>query len=138
MEVMNILVLDDDACVVDAMRSMLQAKGHHVDCVDHALAALRLMRKRTYDMVFFDYVMPDKDGLWFLEHADVPARTTAVLMTGYGTADLINNALELGASGYILKPFTIDQLTQHMEFYAKRERTGRSRHHESLALSTAQ
>jgi response regulator of citrate/malate metabolism len=59
-------------------------------------------------------------------------------MTGYGTPDLIKRALELGASGYILKPFTMDELMQHIEFYSKQKESGQFVRHEALMLSTAQ
>ena len=136
--VMKILVLDDEDCVLDTMRDMLKAHGHDVDCVDNAPAAVRLLKKRAYDLILFDYVMPEKDGLWFLKNARLPSPANAVLMTGYGTPDLINRALEHGAAGYILKPFTMGQLMQHVEFYSKRKQTGRSKSDEALTLSTAQ
>ena len=101
---MRVLALDDDKAVLKAVKTILTLSGHEVDCVDNAI-------------VLFDYKMDGHDGVWFLENVTLGSSTKAILMTGYGNRNLVNTVFGRGASGYLMKPFTADELLKHIEFH---------------------
>ena len=124
--IMKILVLDDEQSILDMVGGMLEKHGHKVDCAVDAVAAVGMTERKKYDMVLFDYRMPEKDGLWFLKNAKLPSETKAVLMTAYGNRKLINESFKLGAAGYLMKPFRGSDLLRHIEFHTSKKNGGKS------------
>jgi DNA-binding response OmpR family regulator len=119
---MKILVLDDEPFVVDALKGMLEIHGHEVDGASDAETAVEMVKSGKYDFVFFDYKLQAHDGIWFLQNAKMPRQTTALLVTSYGTRELINKCFQCGASGYLLKPFTESDLLHHIEFHSQKKK----------------
>ncbi len=118
---MKILVVDDERSILDTVKAMLEPYDCEVDCANDAQTAVDMAGAKTYDFVLFDYRMPDKDGLWFLKNAKLPRETKALLMTAFGTRDLINRSFQLGAAGYLLKPFGENDLLRHLQFHQNRK-----------------
>lgn len=114
---MRVLVLDDDLSILKVVKTVLALSGHEVDCADNAVAAVEMTKKHRYEIVLFDYKMDEHDGIWFLENMNLSPSTKAILMTGYGNRTLVNRVFELGASGYLMKPFTADELLKHVEYH---------------------
>lgn len=134
---MKILALDDDKSVVDALKGMLEMHGHEVDGVLDAESAIQKVQTGIYDFVFFDYKLPDHDGLWFLQNARLPRHTTSLLVTSYGTRELINKCFQSGASGYLFKPFTESDLLYHIDFHSqKKKKSTAMRHPPGVATPT--
>lgn len=112
---MKVLVLDDDENVLKVVKTVLRVHGHESDCAGDAAVAVEMLKTSRYDLVLFDFNMPEHDGIWFLQNADIPRSTRAVLMTGNGTQGLIDRVMEMGASDYLIKPFTVDDLLRQVE-----------------------
>jgi DNA-binding NtrC family response regulator len=93
-----------------AMRRAVHHLGGEADCVSNAVDAARLVRSRHYDYVLLDFKVPGKSGIWFMEHAGVPADTKVVIMTRSAPAAAIEAMIERGVTGYVEKPFDIDAL----------------------------
>jgi two-component system chemotaxis response regulator CheY len=73
-------------------------------------AALQLLKEQPIDLVFLDLMMPEMDGLAFLRQkgADPGIRGIPVIVcSALGEKDTVEKARELGAAGYIVKPFTL-------------------------------
>ena len=117
---MKILVLDDEEGILVALKSMLELRGHDVDCAERAQDAVDLVRKNHYDFVFVDYKMPDNDGLWFMKNANLPRNTKALLVTAFVNRQVINRMFSLGASGYLIKPFDEEEVLRNIEFHTSR------------------
>jgi DNA-binding response OmpR family regulator len=115
---MKILVLDDDASLLEAIRGILEMHQHEVCCVDDAVRAVETVKNDAYDVVLLDYKMPDHDGIWFMQNAGLPRETKVLLMTAYVNRDVIDRMFKLGVSGYIIKPFDAEDLMRHLEFLA--------------------
>ena len=114
---MKILVLDDEPSIRRSVQAMLEEASHEVECVDNASDAATMVKQGDYDFVIFDYLMPDRDGRWFIKHVKL-GKTKAILMTAYGTPDLLNDIIKRGASGYLLKPFTAADLFRQLEIHS--------------------
>ena len=102
---MKILVLDDDKGFLETVELMLASGGHEVDTTTNAEHAASEGQRNDYDVVLVDYKMPNKDGLWFMKNANLPLKTKALLVTAYINRDIVNQMFQLGASGYLIKPF---------------------------------
>jgi DNA-binding NtrC family response regulator len=108
---MNILVADDDPIVLRSCRRVLEAEGHRATLVDSAREALAAMAEQRFNLVLVDVIMEEKNGIYLIEEirkrwSDVPI----VLMSGYSTPETISEGMKAGASQYIPKPFTPDEL----------------------------
>jgi two-component system chemotaxis response regulator CheY len=69
-------------------------------------AALEALRRKAPDVVCLDMMMPGLDGLGVLEQLrEKCADTKVIMITGYPTSDLVNKSRELGAAGFVVKPF---------------------------------
>lgn len=110
----QILVVDDEESVGFFLKASLEEArcGYHVELVSSGEEALRVMRRRAFDLVITDLRMPGMNGLELME--EVRARyphSRLILMTAYGNPTVEATAYRLGACRYINKPFSIDQLT---------------------------
>jgi len=104
---MKILVVDDEADIVDELCSFLARRGHQVigaGGVDQACAAL----ESGFDVVVTDMRMPPRSGVEVVSACSRLATPPAVLlMTGQATASDVNEALSAGARSIIWKPLSL-------------------------------
>jgi len=115
---MNILVVDDEAVLVESIKIGLQSKGYQVtaayggqEAIDHLLEG-----GQRIDMVITDYLMPGMNGIDLLVAIRQRAPTLpVVLMTAYGETKLVIEALKNKCDGFLEKPFTLDHLIQEIE-----------------------
>jgi len=108
----DILVIDDDPMVREAVGDVLRAQGHHVDRVDKGRAALeRIGRQRPVDLAIVDFRLPDISGLELLRSIKTRSPETAViLITGHASLDGVLAAMDGDASSYLVKPINTRQL----------------------------
>jgi len=118
---LNILILDDDTELLDALSRILEHHGHSVDCADNAELAVDMVAQGNYNLLLVDYKMPGNDGVWFMENVDLPRESKVLLITAYVNRDIINKMFKLGASGYLIKPFDEEELLRHVSYYCKDE-----------------
>jgi DNA-binding NtrC family response regulator len=111
MNPLNVLVIDDEQVICDACRLVLSEKGHTVAHRLTGQQGLRELERGDYDLVLLDMKLPDIDGLRILKIVEEKAPETCfVVMTGYSTMSNAIAAMKLGASDYLSKPFSEDEL----------------------------
>ncbi len=108
----RVLVVDDEEVVRDLTVEILRRSGHDPHGVCSARRALELLGEEQFDLVVSDVVMPEMTGVELLY--ELRARRhelPVVLMTG-GSQDpeRTSNAVRLGATGLLYKPFSQDEL----------------------------
>ena len=107
----RILAIDDEPVVLDSFRKILVLAGYCVDTVETGQEALGLLRKNDYDFVFTDLKMPGMDGLDVTKASKhLRPDIDVVMITGYATIESAVDAIKYGASDYVQKPFTEDEL----------------------------
>lgn len=108
----RILVVDDERPVLDAATRALQRRGYDVCSTERPEEALDLLRGGGFDLLLTDVRMPGVDGLDLMRLAreDDP-HLPVVLFTGYGTIELALRAIENGVTGFLVKPFTLEELS---------------------------
>lgn len=110
----TILVVDDEAFMLDFVRRILERAGYRVVTAASADAGLAAFRGERPDVIVTDLIMPDKDGLELIQElrrADPKARIIAI--SGGGRSQYVNAldaAMAFGAREALRKPFLPDVL----------------------------
>ena len=107
----RLLLVDDDDSLSRAERRMLERHGYECDCAADAGQAVSLLKLVPYDLVLADVNMPGHSGLWLAEHVirNYPD-TPVVMVTGVDDPSVACRAVELGAYGYVIKPFEPNEI----------------------------
>ncbi|MHB9032812.1 MAG: response regulator [Anaerolineae bacterium] len=111
----RILLVDDQAVVRDSLRSLLQTEPDFqvIGEASTGAQALVLSLKLNPDVVLLDIRMPGLDGLAALEQLKLASPKSSIIMvTLYDNPDYLLQAIASGASGYILKDSTRDELVR--------------------------
>ena len=109
----TLLVVDDEGGICRACRRILKQAGFRVHVSTNARIGLGRAIAEDYSAILLDIKMPEMDGFQFIEQLrgkkqDVPV----MIMTGYPSIEAAALVVRLGASDYITKPFTPEQITQ--------------------------
>jgi EAL domain-containing protein (putative c-di-GMP-specific phosphodiesterase class I)/ActR/RegA family two-component response regulator len=103
----RVLVCDDDPEVCSLMERLLNRSGYETVTVQTTQLAIERVRAGGIGVVVTDILMPGSTGLDLLKEIRiVDAELPVILVTGTPTADTAVQALRLGATGYLSKPFT--------------------------------
>ncbi len=109
----RILAVDDESVVLDSFRRILVLEGYNVDTVETGPEALGLVQRNNYDFVFTDMKMPEMSGVEVVKAVKhLRPDVDVVVITGYGTIETAVETLQFGASEYVQKPFTADELAE--------------------------
>ncbi|MGH3846181.1 MAG: response regulator [Pseudonocardiaceae bacterium] len=106
----RILVVDDEAQLLRALRINLRARAYEVDTAQDGAAALAAVARRPPDVVVLDLGLPDIDGIEVITGLRGWTRVPIIVLSGrVDAADKIA-ALDAGADDYVTKPFNMDEL----------------------------
>jgi CheY-like chemotaxis protein/anti-sigma regulatory factor (Ser/Thr protein kinase) len=122
--------VDDSAADRELAGHLLERQSWDVVYAENGRQALERMRDRDVDVALTDLVMPDLDGLAFVEQAKVDhPLVPVVLMTARGSEEIAARALEAGASSYVPKKMLVRDLVDVVQriLDASRERKSYSR-----------
>ena len=107
----DILVIDDEQVVRDAVCRVCKAGGLSIEAVGDAHAGLERLQRNRYRLVVCDIMLPELDGFHILEAMRCAGvQTPLIMITGYSTMQNAVNALKNGAIDFVPKPFTADEL----------------------------
>jgi excisionase family DNA binding protein len=104
----RVLVVDDEASIRDLLAKTLALAEYDVDLAPDGRTALERLRIIPYDLLITDLKMPGVDGLAVIREARrLKADLPVIIITGYSTEASAIDALNLGVSGYLTKPFRV-------------------------------
>jgi len=107
----RILVVDDEQAVRDLLSKTLTMADYDVDSADDGPSAIEKMRAVEYDLLITDLKMPGMDGLSVIREArKLIADLRVIIITGYSTEASAIEAINLGVSGYLTKPFRLPRI----------------------------
>ncbi len=116
----NVLIVDDSAAIRKILARVLQQTEVVTGSIYEAgdgLQALDVLRQNAVALVLSDINMPNMDGIEFLREmrANASWQNVPVLMiTTEGSQAKVLEAVQAGASGYVRKPFTADQIKEKL------------------------
>ncbi|MBC8164474.1 MAG: response regulator [Bryobacteraceae bacterium] len=117
---MNVLIVDDSAAIRKILQRVLGQANMPITQFFEAsdgLEALKVLRANTIGLVLSDINMPNMDGIQFLSElrsVDEWKSIPVVMITTEGSQAKVMEAVQLGASGYVRKPFTPDQIKEKL------------------------
>lgn len=129
----HLLVIDDDSGVVEYLTEMLTASGFSVRGETDPQRALLRLETEYFDLVISDIEMPGLRGLDLMAaiHAGKPGQLI-LLITAFGSIDLGVHSLQVGACGFVTKPFSLSCLLAAIDKAFK----DRTMHREIVRVST--
>jgi DNA-binding response OmpR family regulator len=115
-----ILVVDDEAKIVEVVQSYLEKAGYKVLCAYTGKAALDLFDRFVPVLVVLDLMLPDITGENVCRAIRKKSRVPIIMMTARVEEESILNGLELGADDYVTKPFSPRQLVARVDAVLRR------------------
>ena len=111
MEKLDILFVDDDRQILDLVQHYLLRQGLEVTTHSDGLKALETLKRKNFDIVFSDLIMPEIDGLALLKVVKrLSPETEVIIVTGYASVESAIEALKLGGYDYLQKPINFERL----------------------------
>ncbi len=121
---MNVLVVEDDTEVGDYLHTELSRIGYTVTVGTTLAQAKDLLVAGAFDVVVLDRMLPDGDGLSFIEEIRSDGIPIPVLvLSALGEVNHRVEGLQAGGDDYLVKPFDITELTARVEVLLRRSQT---------------
>ncbi|HTY62535.1 MAG TPA: sigma-54 dependent transcriptional regulator [Acidobacteriota bacterium] len=107
----NVLIIEDEPKMRRLLELNLGEEGWTIHSAGDAEAGLKILDREGMDLVLCDIKLPGMDGMEFLQalrraNAEIPI----VMMTAYGSVETAVEAMKRGASDYVVKPFSLDEI----------------------------
>ncbi len=111
-----ILVVDDEELIRRQAEAALKRSGYRTGTAANGKEALAIIREAPPDLLLTDIRMPEMDGLELLAHArEIKPELVVIFMSAYGTIDNVMRLLQMGVTGFLMKPFTGTELERAVQ-----------------------
>lgn len=105
------LLIDDDEQIRDSLRLVFATKGFFIKTAETAEDGLRALEEEKFDIIVSDFRLPGIDGLRFLRFAAlIQPDPVKLLITAFKDDNVVTEALRIGVSEFIEKPFSVGAL----------------------------
>ncbi len=112
----RILIIDDEDALRGAVKRILELEGFDVRAAENGTEGISYALKEDFDLALIDLKMPDINGIEVLrEIRKRKPYTICYIATAYASYDTAIEATKLGADGYILKPFSPEELVSQLQ-----------------------
>ncbi len=115
----SVMVVDDDSLITRIVTGSLKSMGiDKVYAMNDPRQALDFVAEglRGVNLVICDLMMPDIDGLTILDEVrKMSPKLPFMMLTADGSSETVKQAIEKGVSGYVVKPFTINDLQEKVQ-----------------------
>ena len=116
---LKIMVVDDNKAMLRLAEMVLKKLGfNNVVLISSALDALERLNEESFDVIFSDWIMPEMSGLEFLKEfrkIDKFKHTPFIMLTAKGDEKHVRDAIQVGVTNYIVKPFTAKILSKKIK-----------------------
>ncbi len=106
----RMLVVDDEEVLADLLQTIFENEGWETLIAKNGTECLRIVRNEMPDLVVLDIIMPKVDGFEVLSLLREWSSVPVIMLSGLGEAADVVNCLNIGADGYIRKPFIAEEL----------------------------
>jgi len=117
---LDVLIVDDSAAIRKILQRVLRQTDLPLGEIHEAgdgTEAVEILKNRTFGLVLSDINMPQMDGLQLLarvKEMEHMKNVPVIMITTEGGQGKVMEAVQLGASGYVRKPFTADQIKEKL------------------------
>lgn len=107
----KILLVDDEETLRWALHEALTEEGYEVENISDGVKALEFAKKISYDLVISDLRMPTMGGIQLIsEIKKIRPNVKSVIITAYGSIETVIEAMHIGVSDFMTKPFKIEHI----------------------------
>jgi len=107
----NILVIDDERSIRNAINDCLIYEKHSVDLAEDGKVGINFIKDNSYDLIFCDIKMPEMDGMEVLDKIlEISPESPVVMISAHGNIETAVEAIKKGAFDFIEKPFTLARI----------------------------
>lgn len=112
----KILIVDDEAGIVEEIKSFLREEGYEVRTADTAKQGMRTLEEFQPDVVFIDVKLPDMSGVEVLKACKTKSpKSKTVMVTGYVDQNVMDEAEAVGRDSFLAKPFDLVKIVSEIE-----------------------
>ncbi len=112
----RILIVDDDKLVRWSLIEVLNQNGYEAISTETGEEAINRIEDTTFDLVITDLKLPGIGGFDVLNRAkEVNSSTKVIVITGYGSENVANEARAKGAELFVTKPFEINRIREEIK-----------------------
>jgi two-component system NtrC family response regulator len=127
----DILIVEDKTSFAEVLKIALEDAGFSTLMVNTGREAIQTLKRERVNIVLLDLRLPDIDGLDVLrELKNIDIDTKFIIMTAFGTIERAVEAMKLGASDFLTKPFD----TEHLVILVRKIIQEQKAHHENILL----
>ena len=116
----SILVMEDDASIQELIVEFLKAEGYDVDYASDGLEGIQVFKKKEYDLVLLDIMMPNLDGYSVCKMIRQNSNVPIIFLTALNEETDQLKGFELECDDYITKPFSFNLLIQRVKAILRR------------------
>ena len=106
----SVLIVDDDVSVRSTMNEYVNSAGYKSDTVSCAEEALEMLKKKSFQVVITDIILPAMGGLELTKIIKRDKNSDVIVMTGYSDDYSYEEAINFGASDFVIKPVRLEEL----------------------------
>ena len=133
----QLLIVDDDNAIRVLLSKILTKAGHACTVAENAYSARQLLKTTSFDLILCDILMPGESGLDLIRFCKKEySHMGVILVTGVEDPQLNEEAVAMGAYGYVLKPFNNNQLLIIVENAFRRYQLERERKRQAEELES--
>ncbi len=111
----NVLVIDDDAEIAMIIEEILESNDYRVIVACDGLRGIEKTHQENIDLILMDIRLPFFSGFWFCDafkHKPETKNIPIVMVSSLSSPEDVKKAYQVGASGYLKKPFQSDELLE--------------------------
>jgi two-component system OmpR family response regulator len=110
---LRVLIVDDDTQTCEYIREFLYLEGHLATIQQNPLLVLQTLEDEHYDLVLLDMMLPQASGLdIFKKIREIDEEISVAIITGHPDVNTAIASIDLQATGYLQKPFRLEQLEE--------------------------
>jgi DNA-binding response OmpR family regulator len=119
----RILLIDDEESVRKSLAFILEDEGYVVDVAENGQEAIRKSKANLYNLALVDVRLPDMDGISLLpQMRETVPKMVKIVVTGYPSLANSIGAVNNGADGYIIKPYSVEHLLRTIKDHLQKQR----------------
>jgi two-component system response regulator AtoC len=124
----KILVVDDEEGMREGLEKALLLEGFFVQTAANAAEALKKLGKGGFNLAFIDYKLPDLDGIEIIKRSETDS-LNIIVITAFASIENAITAMKLGASDYLIKPFSNEEIIEiACKYYKQKSMIGEENH----------
>ena len=122
----RILVIDDEESVRKSLAFVLEDEGYAVDVAENGHEAIKKSKANVYNLALVDLRLPDMDGIELLTTLrEAVPKMIKIIITGYPSLENAIEAVNRGADGYMVKPYTMEKLLDTIKEHLQKQQEAR-------------